>query len=174
MRRAGNSSQIDTVDTSAFVEGVSNARGSVMKVHRRKFLHLATGAAVFAGGKGGDLSVAAGARSRRLCARRRDRHHRAPDRPVGTPAESCAVAFVFALSSVRNAEMASRSLRRGPRAATPSSFRSSAVKFGRTLSSTSLSRNAASYFPRPKLRSQATTSMALPPLAHHCNSFHTG
>ena len=37
------------------------------------------------------------------------------------------------------------------------SLRSSAVKFGRTVSSISFSRNAASYFPRPRLRSQTTT-----------------
>jgi len=38
-------------------------------------------------------------------------------------------------------------------------FRSSAVRFGRTVSSISLSRKAASYRPRPRLRSQTTMSM---------------
>ena len=47
-------------------------------------------------------------------------------------------------------------------AATPSSFRSSAVRLGRTVSSISFSRNAASYCPRPRLRSQTTTSMMTP------------
>ena len=42
-----------------------------------------------------------------------------------------------------------------------SSFESSAVKFGRTLSSTSFWRNAASYFATPRLRSQTTTSMTM-------------
>ena len=36
---------------------------------------------------------------------------------------------------------------------------SSAVRSGRTVSSISRSRNAASYFPGPRLRSQATMSM---------------
>ena len=36
----------------------------------------------------------------------------------------------------------------------------SAVRLGRTVSSISFSRNAASYFPRPRLRSQTTTSMS--------------
>ena len=38
-------------------------------------------------------------------------------------------------------------------------LRSSAVRLGRTVSSISFSRNAASYFPRPRLRSQTTMSM---------------
>ena len=44
------------------------------------------------------------------------------------------------------------------------SFWSSAVRPGRTVSSISFSRNAASYFPRPRLRSQTTTSMMRPRL----------
>jgi len=66
------------------------------------------------------------------------------------------------LASARRAAIASSSLRRCPRAVTPSSLRSSAVRPGRTVSSISFSRNAASYFPRPKLRSQTTTSMMAP------------
>jgi hypothetical protein len=52
------------------------------------------------------------------------------------------------LPSFRRAAMASRSLRRCPTAVTPSSFRVSCVRLGRTVSSMSFSRNAASYFPR--------------------------
>src|SRR6516165_3111289 len=62
-------------------------------------------------------------------------------------------------ASVRKAAIASRSLRRWPTTDTPRSFRSSAVRFGRTVSSISLSRKAASYCPRPRLRSQTTISM---------------
>ena len=65
-------------------------------------------------------------------------------------------------ASVRRAAIASRILRRCPTMPTPKSFRSSAVKFGRTVSSISFSRNAASYFPRPRLRSQAPMSMSAP------------
>ena len=53
---------------------------------------------------------------------------------------------VLPLASARRAAMASSSLRRCPSAVTPSSFRSSAVRLGRTVSSISFSRNAASYF----------------------------
>jgi Adenylate and Guanylate cyclase catalytic domain len=45
-----------------------------------------------------------------------------------------------------------------------------AVKFGRTVSSISFSRNAASYFPRPRLRSQTTMSITAPTIGggvHH-------
>ena len=49
-----------------------------------------------------------------------------------------------------------------PDAVTPSSFRVSCVRLGRTVSSISFSRNAASYFPRPRLRSQTTMSMTVP------------
>jgi hypothetical protein len=55
------------------------------------------------------------------------------------------------LAEVLRAAMVSSSLRRCPSAATPSSFRSSAVRPGRTVSSISFSRKAASYFPRPRL-----------------------
>ena len=61
-------------------------------------------------------------------------------------------------------------LHRCPTAATPSSFRVSCVRLGRTVSSISFSRNAASYFPRPRLRSQTTMSMTAPTIsgcAHH-------
>ena len=74
------------------------------------------------------------------------------------------------LASVRRAAIASSSLRRCPSAATPSSFRSSAVRPGRTVSSISFSRNAASYLPRPRLRSQTTMSMMAPTIGggvHH-------
>ena len=74
----------------------------------------------------------------------------------------------FALASARRAAMASSSLRRCPTIPTPRSFRSSAVKFGRTVSSIAFSRNAASYCPRPRLRSQSPRSMVAPhlPSAH--------
>ena len=58
--------------------------------------------------------------------------------------------------------MASSSFRRCPTGPTPSSFRSSGVRLGRTVSLISFSRNAASYFPRPRLRSQTTMSMTAP------------
>ena len=54
------------------------------------------------------------------------------------------------LASLRRAAMASSSFTRCPNDATPSSFRFSCVRLGRTVSSMSFSRNAASYFPRPK------------------------
>ena len=69
--------------------------------------------------------------------------------------------------------MASSSFTRCPSDATPSSFRFSCVKLGRTVSSMSFSRNAASYFPRPRLRSQTTMSMTAPTIgggAHHLTS----
>ena len=59
----------------------------------------------------------------------------------------------------RSAAMAASSLRRCPTAATPISFRSSAVSSGSTSASTPLSRNAASYWPRPRPRSHAATSV---------------
>src|SRR5277367_6259280 len=66
------------------------------------------------------------------------------------------------LASLRRAAIASSSFSRWPSAVTPSSFRFSCVKLGRTVSSISFSRNAASYFPRPRLRSQTTMSMMTP------------
>ena len=54
--------------------------------------------------------------------------------------------------------------------ATPSSFRFSWVKLGRTLSSILLSRKTSSFFARPRLRSQTTMSMGGPTIrggAHH-------
>src|SRR5262249_52660070 len=68
------------------------------------------------------------------------------------------------LASLRRAAMASSSFTRCPIEATPSSFRISCVKPGRTVSSMSFSRNAASYFPRPRLRSQTTMSMMARPI----------
>ena len=70
----------------------------------------------------------------------------------------------------RRAAMASSSFTRCPSAVTPSCFRRSSVKLGRTVSSISFSRNAAPYFPRPRLLSQTRTSMRAPKLrvnAHH-------
>ena len=58
--------------------------------------------------------------------------------------------------------IADRILRRWPTAATPRSFRSSTVSFGSIAPSISLSRNAASYCPRPRLRSQSPTSIVAP------------
>ena len=77
---------------------------------------------------------------------------------------------VLPLASVRRAAMASSSFTAVPERATPSSFRSSCVRLGRTVSSILFSRNAASYFPRPRLRSQTTTSMTAPTISggvHH-------
>ena len=74
------------------------------------------------------------------------------------------------LASLRRAAMASSSFSRCPSAVTPSSFRVSCVRLGRTVSSISFSRNAASYFPRPRLRSQTTMSMTAPTIrggVHH-------
>src|SRR5271156_5858404 len=51
-----------------------------------------------------------------------------------------------------------KGISRCPTAVTPSSFRSSAVRVRRTASSMSFSRKIASYFPRPRLRSQTTMS----------------
>ena len=73
----------------------------------------------------------------------------------------------LAPASLRRAAMASSSFSRCPTAATPSSFSVSCVRLGRTVSSISCSRNAASYFPRPRLRSQTTTSM-MKAQAHGC------
>jgi hypothetical protein len=53
-------------------------------------------------------------------------------------------------------------LRRCPRAVNPSSSRFACVRLARTVSSISLSRNAASYFPRPRLCSQFPISMGPP------------
>src|ERR1700733_430385 len=73
-----------------------------------------------------------------------------------------AVTEAFTLSSTRRAAIASRILRRCPTIPTPKSFRSSAVRFGRTVQSISFSRNAASYRSRPRLRSQAPISICGP------------
>ena len=61
--------------------------------------------------------------------------------------------------AVRRVAIASRSLRRCPTAVTPSSFSVSCVRLGRTVSSISFSRKAASYLSRPRLRSQSPISM---------------
>ena len=74
------------------------------------------------------------------------------------------------LASLRRAAMASSSFTRCPSDATPSSFRFSCVRLGRTVSSISFSRNAASYFPRPRLRSQTTMSMTAPHNQGCCTS----
>src|SRR5262245_17046373 len=76
----------------------------------------------------------------------------------------------LASASGLKAAIASRSLRRWPTIETPRSFRSSAVRFGRTVSSISFSRKAASYRPRPRLRSQITMSITAAKLkvaTHH-------
>src|SRR5271170_4199316 len=62
-----------------------------------------------------------------------------PSIVAGAPAWG---AWTFA--SIRSAAMAASSLRRCPTMPTPRSFKSSAVRFGRTVASISLSRNAAS------------------------------
>ena len=68
-------------------------------------------------------------------------------------------------NGARSAAAAASSLRRCPTAATPISFRSSAVRSGSTEVSTRLSRNAASYWPRPRPCSQAPTSVTGRPSA---------
>ena len=68
-------------------------------------------------------------------------------------------AGVLPLASLRSEAMASSSFTRCPSDATPSSLRLSCVKLGRTVSSMSFSRKTASYFLRPRLRSQTTMSM---------------
>jgi hypothetical protein len=76
----------------------------------------------------------------------------------------------FPLASLRRAAMASSKMRRCPSAVTPSSFRSSAVRLGKTRSLISFSRKAASYFSRPRLRNQTTMSMTAPTIGggvHH-------
>ena len=67
----------------------------------------------------------------------------------------------FTLASVRRAAMALSSVRRCPTMPTPISFKSSAVRLGRTVSSIAFSRNAASYCSRPRLRSQPPRSMVV-------------
>src|SRR4051794_40350453 len=57
--------------------------------------------------------------------------------------------------------MATSNWRRWPTAATPSSLRSSAVRWHNTSALTPFSRNAASYWSRPKLLSHAPTSPAV-------------
>ena len=73
--------------------------------------------------------------------------------------------------ALRKLAIASRSLRRCPTAVTPSSFRVSCVRLGRTVSSISFSRNPGSYFSRPRLRSQSPISISwapsLPSGRHH-------
>jgi len=49
-----------------------------------------------------------------------------------------------------------------PTAATPNSFKSSAVNLGRIVSSISLARNTASYRSRPRLPSHSPRSMMAP------------
>ena len=66
----------------------------------------------------------------------------------------------------RSAAIASSSLRRWPTAATPSSFRSSAVSLGRTSASTSLSRNACSYWLKPEPAQPSRDVHLRPPIGH--------
>ena len=73
----------------------------------------------------------------------------------------------FAVASVRRAVIASNSARRCPTMLTPISFRSSAVKFGRTFSLISFSRNAPSYLSRPRVRSHPPMSMMAPSTTNH-------
>ncbi len=70
----------------------------------------------------------------------------------------------FASASARRTAMASSSVRRCPTMTTPRSFKSSAVKRGRTFSLIALSRNIASYCSRPRCRSQPPRSMIVPEL----------
>ena len=62
-----------------------------MKLPRRKFLHLAAGAAALPAlprlAAGASLSDAAGAHRPRLCCRRRARHPRAPASDSGCPSD---------------------------------------------------------------------------------------
>src|SRR6516164_5614072 len=74
-------------------------------------------------------------------------------------------AAVFA--SERRSAIASRNTRRSPTVETPNSFRSSAVRRGRTFSVIELLRKVASYFSRPRLRSQLATSMTSRPAQAH-------
>ena len=66
-----------------------------------------------------------------------------------------------AADGVFSPSIADMILSRWPTEATPRSFRSSTVSLGSTASSMSLSRNAASYCPRPRLRSQSPTSIVV-------------
>jgi hypothetical protein len=91
---------------------------------------------------------------------RKPRHHRALSVARGASDNG------VALASARKAAMASSSLRRCPTNPTPSSFKSSAVKLGRTVSSILFSRNDASYYSRPSLRSQPPRSMMAPSTAY--------
>src|SRR5271165_2334290 len=74
---------------------------------------------------------------------------------AGTAFAPSARAEDAALSS----SIANMILRRWPTTVTPRSLRSSSVSFGSTAPSISLSRNAASYCPRPSFRSHAPTSI---------------
>src|ERR1700730_9741638 len=73
---------------------------------------------------------------------------------------------------VGNAAIALSNLRRWPTIPTPRSFRSCAVKLGRSTSSISFSRNAASYCWRPRLSSHPLRSMTLPHT--HCHNHDPG
>src|SRR5215469_8384206 len=85
-----------------------------------------------------------------------------PPETLWSPAVDSASRY---LTSDRNAAemsaaaIASSSLPRCPTMLTPKSFKSSAVRFGRTVSSISFSRNAASYLSRPRLRSQPSMAV---------------
>jgi len=89
---------------------------------------------------------------------------------AGASAGAAVTGGVSTLPSLRRSVIASSSFSQCPSAVDPSSFRFSCVRVGRTVSSISFSRNAASYFPRPRLRSQTTTPVTAPLLrvaAHH-------
>ena len=65
----------------------------------------------------------------------------------------------------RKSAIASSRTRRCPTMVTPKSFKSSAVRRGRTFSFIAFSRKAASYCSRPRLRSHTATSTTAPSLA---------
>ena len=71
------------------------------------------------------------------------------------------------LASLRRAAIASSSFTRCPSAVTPSRFRCSSVRLGRTVSSISFSRNAASYFP-PLERREVVHFLGPPVRANRC------
>ena len=75
---------------------------------------------------------------------------------------ACGCGFATAADEPNSSEIADKILRRWPTIATPMSFKSSAVSFGRTSLSISFSRNAASYCSRPKPRSHLPMSMVHP------------
>src|SRR4051812_13562338 len=79
---------------------------------------------------------------------------------VGGPGETGTKARSWAASR-RRATIASNRRRRWRIKLTPMSFSSSPVSVGNTSASTPFSRNAASYWSRPRARSQTATSIAV-------------